>query len=53
VAIHPRTEDHGVIPHGISVLEVEGGQIAGIDAFIDPTLLPRFGFISPAELLPT
>jgi RNA polymerase sigma-70 factor (ECF subfamily) len=31
------------IPHGISVLEIEEGEIAGIDAFLDPTLLPRFG----------
>ena len=31
------------IPHGISVLVIDGGQIVGIDAFLDPTLLPRFG----------
>jgi len=47
VAIHSRTEDRGLVPHGISVLEVEGEQIVGIDTFIDPRLLPRFGF--PAE----
>lgn len=30
-------------PEGIGVLEIEEGQIVGIDAFLDPTLLPRFG----------
>jgi hypothetical protein len=38
-----RAEDGSWIPHGISVLEIEEGQIVGIDAFLDPTLLPRFG----------
>ena len=32
-----------LVPHGISVLVIEGAQIVGIDAFLDPTLLPRFG----------
>ena len=41
--IEVRGEDGTWIPHGISVLEIEGGQIVGIDAFLDPTLLPRFG----------
>jgi RNA polymerase sigma-70 factor, ECF subfamily len=44
VAIHLRTDDRGRVPHGLSVLEIEDGQIVGIDAFIDPALLPRFGF---------
>jgi RNA polymerase sigma-70 factor (ECF subfamily) len=44
VAIHLRTEDRGLIPHGISLLEIEGGQIVGIDAFTDASLLTRFGF---------
>jgi RNA polymerase sigma-70 factor (ECF subfamily) len=35
--------------HGISVLEIAGGQIAAIDAFIDPALPARFGF-APAPL---
>jgi RNA polymerase sigma-70 factor (ECF subfamily) len=43
VTIELRAEDGTWIPHGISVLEIEEGQIAGIDAFLDPTLLPRFG----------
>ncbi len=43
VTIEVRAEDGSWIPHGISVLEIEEGQIAGIDAFLDPTLVPRFG----------
>jgi RNA polymerase sigma-70 factor (ECF subfamily) len=43
VTIEMRAEDGSWIPHGISVLEIEQGQIARIDAFLDPTLLPRFG----------
>jgi RNA polymerase sigma-70 factor (ECF subfamily) len=45
--IELRAEGGAWIPHGISVLEIEGGQIVGIDAFLDPTLLARFGV--PAE----
>ena len=44
VVIHRRAEDGGLIAHGINVLEIQGGQVVEIDAFIDPTLLPRFGF---------
>ena len=43
VTIEVRAQDGTWIPHGISVLEIENGQIAGIDAFLDPALLPRFG----------
>jgi RNA polymerase sigma-70 factor (ECF subfamily) len=43
VTIEVRAEDGIWIPHGISVLEIEEGQIVGIDAFLDPTLPPRFG----------
>jgi hypothetical protein len=43
VTIEVRAEDGTWIPHGISVLEIEKGKIVGIDAFLDPTLLPRFG----------
>jgi RNA polymerase sigma-70 factor (ECF subfamily) len=43
VTIEVRAEDGTWIPHGISVLEIEDGQIVGIDAFLDPALLPRFG----------
>jgi RNA polymerase sigma-70 factor (ECF subfamily) len=38
-----RAEDGSWIPHGVGVLEIEGGQIVGIDAFLDPTLPLRFG----------
>jgi RNA polymerase sigma-70 factor (ECF subfamily) len=44
LAIRLRTDDRGLVPHGISVLEIDGGKIVGIDAFIDSALLPRFGF---------
>ena len=43
VTIELRAEDGNWVPHGISVLEIEGGQIAGIEAFLDATLVPRFG----------
>lgn len=43
VTIEVRAGDGTWTPEGISVLEIEDGQIAGIDAFLDPTLLPRFG----------
>ena len=43
VTIETRADDGTWIPHGISVLEIEEGQIVGIDAFLDPALLPRFG----------
>lgn len=36
-------DDYGTwVAHGISVLEIEDGQIAVIDAFLDPALLQRF-----------
>ena len=43
VTIEVRSNDGNWIPHGISVLEIDQGKIAGIDAFLDPMLLPRFG----------
>ncbi len=43
VTIEVRAEDGSWIPHGVSLLEIESGQIVGIDAFLDPALLPRFG----------
>jgi RNA polymerase sigma-70 factor, ECF subfamily len=42
VTIELRAEDGSWVPHGISVLEIEEGRIAAIDAFLDPALLPRF-----------
>src|SRR4051794_32977033 len=47
VTIEARADDGTWIPHGIAVLEIEAGQIAGIDAFLDPELAARFG--SPAR----
>ena len=41
-----RGEDGSWAPQGISVLEVEDGRIAGIHAFLQPALLPRFGVVS-------
>jgi RNA polymerase sigma-70 factor (ECF subfamily) len=49
VAIHRRTADRGLVPHGISVLQVEDGRIVQIDSFIDAALLPRFGFRANAR----
>jgi RNA polymerase sigma-70 factor (ECF subfamily) len=43
VTIEVRADDGTWIPHGVSLLEIEGAQIVGIDAFLDPALLPRFG----------
>ena len=43
-AIYRRDDDGSLIPHGISVLEIDGGRIVAIHAFIRPALLPRFGF---------
>jgi len=43
VTIHVQTADGRLIPHGVSVLEIEDGKIVGIDAFLNPALLARFG----------
>ncbi len=43
MAIYHRTEDHGLVPHGITVLEIEGGEVVAVEAFIDPGLPARFG----------
>jgi RNA polymerase sigma-70 factor (ECF subfamily) len=47
VTIELRAEDGTWIPHGLSVLEIEERRIVGIDAFLDPTLPPRFGGAAP------
>jgi RNA polymerase sigma-70 factor (ECF subfamily) len=44
VTIEVRADDGTWIPHGISLLEIRAGQISGIEAFLDPALLPRFAF---------
>jgi RNA polymerase sigma-70 factor, ECF subfamily len=43
VVAQRRTPDGGLVPHGVLVLEVAAGAVVGIDAFIDPLLVPRFG----------
>jgi RNA polymerase sigma-70 factor, ECF subfamily len=43
VTIEVRDETGTLTPQGVSVLEIEDDRIVGIDAFLDPTLLPRFG----------
>jgi hypothetical protein len=44
VTTEVRAENGAWIAEGIAVLVIEDGRIAGIDAFLDPALLPRFGF---------
>ncbi len=36
-------DDGRLVPHGISVLQIDGDRIAVIDAFLQPGLVPRFG----------
>jgi RNA polymerase sigma-70 factor (ECF subfamily) len=43
VTVEMQDADGTLVPHGISVLEIEDDRIVAIDAFLDPTLLPRFG----------
>jgi RNA polymerase sigma-70 factor (ECF subfamily) len=43
VTIEIRGEDDVWVRHGVSVLEVDDRKIVGIEAFLDPTLVPRFG----------
>jgi RNA polymerase sigma-70 factor (ECF subfamily) len=43
VTIELQAEDGTWTPEGIAVLEIEEDRIVGIDAFLDPALLPRFG----------
>jgi RNA polymerase sigma-70 factor (ECF subfamily) len=40
--VQRRTPDRGLAAHGVLVLEVSGGTIVGIDAFIQPSLVQRF-----------
>jgi RNA polymerase sigma-70 factor, ECF subfamily len=47
VAAHRRTDGDRLVAHGILVLEVADEKIVAIDAFIDPALLPVFGFPAP------
>lgn len=42
VTIDVETPDGQLVPHGISVLDIEDGRIVAIDAFVKPALLSRF-----------
>jgi RNA polymerase sigma-70 factor (ECF subfamily) len=42
VVMHFRGDDGALLPHGIQVVEVEGGAIAGLHAFLDPALPALF-----------
>jgi RNA polymerase sigma-70 factor (ECF subfamily) len=43
VVIHRIADDGSLVPHGVKVLEISGGLIAGWDAFIDAKLPALFG----------
>jgi RNA polymerase sigma-70 factor (ECF subfamily) len=43
VAMHRREDDGALAPHGVMVLEIEGDEIVGLDAFIDSGLVSFFG----------
>jgi RNA polymerase sigma-70 factor (ECF subfamily) len=43
VVVQRRAPDGGLSPHGVLVLEISAGAVVGIDAFIEPSLVPRFG----------
>jgi RNA polymerase sigma-70 factor (ECF subfamily) len=43
VVVQRRTPEGGLVPHGVLVLEISGGSVVGIDAFINPLLVSRFG----------
>jgi RNA polymerase sigma-70 factor (ECF subfamily) len=44
VVFHRIADDGTLIPHGVQVIEIADGRIAGFDAFIDAKFLPVFGF---------
>jgi len=43
LVVHGRADDGTLVAHGVKVLEVAGGQIAGYDAFIAPRYVAMFG----------
>jgi RNA polymerase sigma-70 factor, ECF subfamily len=51
VIVQRRTQD-ALKPHGILVLEISGGEVVGIDAFINPSLVPRFAASAGAAQQP-
>jgi len=42
VVMHERDDDGTLLPHGVLLLETDGHAIAGLDAFIDATLVAVF-----------
>ena len=44
LVVHRTTEDGSSLPHGLLVIEVANGLIAGFDAFIDAKFASVFGF---------
>src|SRR2546430_10058365 len=53
VVVQRRTPDGGLAAHGVLVLEISGEAVIGIDAFIKPALVPRFGVSSESRGGPT
>jgi RNA polymerase sigma-70 factor (ECF subfamily) len=49
VVVQRRTPDGGLTAHGVLVLEISAGAVTQINAFINPALLPRFGFSGEAH----
>ena len=49
VVVQRRTPDGGLAAHGVLVLEISGEAVVGIDAFINPALVPRFGVSSESR----
>lgn len=49
VVAQRRTPDGGLAAHGVLVLEISAGSVVGIDAFIDPSLVARFGVPTDGE----
>jgi RNA polymerase sigma-70 factor (ECF subfamily) len=49
VVVQRRTPDGGLAPHGVLVLEVSRGSVARIDAFINPSLVTRFGISATTD----
>ena len=42
VIVRSRSDDGSLVAHGVKLLEVAGGRIAGYDAFIDPRYVAMF-----------
>lgn len=49
VVVQRRTADGVLQPHGVLLLEISDGNVVGIDAFINPSLVARFGVSTEAR----